>query len=489
MYDDGAVIDPGNVGLLSYAHPIVQQVINDINTGTLSVQLFLTLLEQQEGLLLQQSSANKTGFFYDGCVVVAVVDWRQNFILSIGSNSSSTAASANAAGQPWIRRTSFFNGGSKSNNSHTALSTTSKLPPETHKVLLKPTQECWQHAIHFLSQSSAEGEALKRVIGDQDALLEFERLMLLVDEPLVCLNPSPAVMLAMNALHYDRFKMRSAASVIPTTELLEEVLEEMERTLANLSAMKRTAVSNVTLSSPNSPTLSSGTSPSTRFKRISSIEAWRERETRRKTEPIYGIDHRRQFVKNRSALPPSSFIPPNWRPFRTIRYEREIVIGSPAGSPRDKKDQSVISSSLAKLFYCVNVFYAPPPTFPPIQLFLQVGTLQDTSTNGFMHRLQFSNLAETEAYLQNLRNLLLIENGNCNLKVITDISTTNTNGPSASNGTATTVPPNQLLQMQQMQQQMQNQQSARKPPTSAAEMFQLTPHQILQLNQKQLERK
>ena len=163
LYDDGVVLDPGSVGLLSYAHPTIKQLISDINTGSLSVELFLTLLEHQ-----QQASPNSTlknGFFYDGCVLVTVIDWRPAFILSIGSNSSSSAAAATAAAsQPWSRRTSFFNApvtavstkASSSQASSIMAASTSKLLPETHKILLKPTPECWRYALQFLSKSSAE---------------------------------------------------------------------------------------------------------------------------------------------------------------------------------------------------------------------------------------------------------------------------------------------------------------------------------------------
>ena len=281
------------------------------------------------------------------------------------------------------------------------------------------------------------------------------------------------VMYAMNALYFDHHKNRLFEPLHRPCD--PNVFDELDQTLMNLAAIKPNRSDSLTSTilpstGPTSPT------SNPRYRKISLIESWQERDRRRTTEPIYGIDHRRQFVKNRQPLPPSSFVPANWRPFKTIRYEREISGGSSH------------VGSLSKLYYCVNVFYAPPPTFPPIQLLLQVGTTPDTSTSGFLHHLHFPNLIETENYLQNLRNLLLIENGNCNLKVITDISTTSAAGVGANNasstgpmsvtgmrkaGTVTATSPTIPIQ-------------STSPPAQQVQQtqYQLTPHQILQLNQQ-----
>lgn len=292
------------------------------------------------------------------------------------------------------------------------------------------------------------------------------------------------VMYAMNALYFDHYKNRLFS---PLNQEIDPsaAYEELDQTLMNLAALKPNRSAADRSDSLTSATIANSSEPTSnpRYRKISLIESWQERERRRTNEPIYGIDHRRQFVKNRQPLPPSSFIPANWRPFKTIRYEREISSGGTSHP-----------GLLSKLYYCVNVFYAPPPTHPPIQLLLQVGTSPDTSTSGFLHHLHFQNLIDTESYLQNLRNLLLIENGNCNLKVITDISTTSAAGvgantasasvagTSAGNGNAsvnsnaagmrkptTSTSPQIQIQQQQSQQQQQ---------------YQLTPHQILQLNQQ-----
>lgn len=79
LHVDGVILDPGAVGPLPYSHPTILHLLNSINTGTLPLELFLTLLEQSQHMTQQQS------LFYDGCVVVGVVEWRPGMTLTIGN--------------------------------------------------------------------------------------------------------------------------------------------------------------------------------------------------------------------------------------------------------------------------------------------------------------------------------------------------------------------------------------------------------------------
>lgn len=47
-----------------------------------------------------------------------------------------------------------------------------------HKVLLKPTADCWQHALSFMASLPADGEKYARILSDEDSLLEFERQLI-----------------------------------------------------------------------------------------------------------------------------------------------------------------------------------------------------------------------------------------------------------------------------------------------------------------------
>lgn len=487
LQEDGVILEPGSVGILPYDHPTILHLLNSINKGQLTAELFVSLFEQQ--------LAANSSIFYDGCVVVGVVDWRPEMVLTLGNVGSTGRLNATTShlSHQWTRRINHGPIGISNNNGNNSSNNNNNFVPETHKILLKPTPDCWRYALEILANSPETCPNYSEILQDEAKLLEFERQLILVNEPVVCLDPSPLVMFAMNALHYDAGKRNvfKPLKANPSSSSSSScVLDDLDQTLLNLASLKPSQQSQLNRStSPTATTTKE--SGNVHYRRIGAIESFREREKRRILEPIYGIDHRRQFVKNRTSLPASSFVPSNWRPFKTIRYEREIL-NSPALTTTTNPNPSTPpnpSTSLAKLYYCVNVFYAPPPTSPPIQLFLQVGTAPDTSTSGFLHRLQFSNLVETENYLQNLRNLLLIENGNCNLKVITDISTAstatpnpnnknNSNNPNNPNPNNNSIPIRKPLPPQQQQQQQSQ-------PPQMQPQFQLTPHQILQLNQQQ----
>ena len=97
LHDDGVILDPGAVGPLPYTHPTTLHLLNAINCGILPVELFVTLLEQS--CLTQQQ------LFYDGCVVVGVVEWREGMTLTIGNVTSGGSVSRPINVQ-WTRRVS-----------------------------------------------------------------------------------------------------------------------------------------------------------------------------------------------------------------------------------------------------------------------------------------------------------------------------------------------------------------------------------------------
>lgn len=96
LHADGVILDPGSVGPLPYSHPTILHLLNSINSGTLPVELFITLLEQ--------SCLNQQQLFYDGCVMVGVVEWREGMTLTIGNvTSGSVSRQINVQ---WTRRVS-----------------------------------------------------------------------------------------------------------------------------------------------------------------------------------------------------------------------------------------------------------------------------------------------------------------------------------------------------------------------------------------------
>jgi hypothetical protein len=90
-------LDPGSIGPFPYFHPVILQLLSAINTGSLPLELFITLFEQSQALPPQQQ------LFYDGCVVVGVVEWREGMTLTIG-NVSSSGTRQHAMTAQWTRR-------------------------------------------------------------------------------------------------------------------------------------------------------------------------------------------------------------------------------------------------------------------------------------------------------------------------------------------------------------------------------------------------
>ena len=59
-------------------------------------------------------------------------------------------------------------------------SSTPVLIPEIHKVLLKPTADCWQYALAFFAglAEGVGGAKFAKIMEDQEKLLEFERQLI-----------------------------------------------------------------------------------------------------------------------------------------------------------------------------------------------------------------------------------------------------------------------------------------------------------------------
>lgn len=101
LHEDGVLLDPGSIGPFPYSHPLILQLLNAINSGTLPLELFITLFEQSQALPPQQQ------LFYDGCVVVGVVEWREGLTLTIGNVG--TSATRQHMNIQWTRRINSTN--------------------------------------------------------------------------------------------------------------------------------------------------------------------------------------------------------------------------------------------------------------------------------------------------------------------------------------------------------------------------------------------
>lgn len=60
--------------------------------------------------------------------------------------------------------------------------------PESHKVLLKPTSDCWEYALAFMA-TLPDGAKYARIMEDEDKLLEFERQLTVKKDGLRVVTP------------------------------------------------------------------------------------------------------------------------------------------------------------------------------------------------------------------------------------------------------------------------------------------------------------
>lgn len=104
IFDESLILEPGDVGPIPLAHPVARELVRCINNQTLT----LPMLEK-----MREFGAP----FYDGCVVVGIVDYRR-WAFSSPTHSRSPDATISP--------------GSVSN-------TVVTVSPEMHKVLLRPS--------------------------------------------------------------------------------------------------------------------------------------------------------------------------------------------------------------------------------------------------------------------------------------------------------------------------------------------------------------
>lgn len=108
LHEDGVILEPGGVGLLSYSHPTILSLLNSINNCTLPPELFIALFE-----LTHSHSSTGQSIFYDSCVVVGIADWRTEMTLTIGGNLGSARPVSNFSittnNSQWARRVPPFN--------------------------------------------------------------------------------------------------------------------------------------------------------------------------------------------------------------------------------------------------------------------------------------------------------------------------------------------------------------------------------------------
>lgn len=168
IWEDAFVLEPGDIGPIPFGHPIAEELIWAVNNQRLTAGLMPILLE---------SGCQ----FYDGCLVVGLVDYRKQ---AFGvANMAQNGPSAPAVPGPRY-------------SSSAGIVKNPAVQPEMHKILLRPTQQTLTY------QVGREGLP-------EDLALEAEAKLLLATSGPVCLDPSPAVAGILRTLHYDRDKMKA----------------------------------------------------------------------------------------------------------------------------------------------------------------------------------------------------------------------------------------------------------------------------------------
>lgn len=141
VFDDALVLEPGDIGPLPLGHAVAQELIACINTQRLSLAMLTTLRDHGAP-------------FYDGGVVVGVVDYRRwAFVALAPPSASASSASARHADIPTP-------GGGR------------RPAPEMHKILLRTPYTTLTADVH------AAGVLPDATPADTDRLLEMEARIL-----------------------------------------------------------------------------------------------------------------------------------------------------------------------------------------------------------------------------------------------------------------------------------------------------------------------
>lgn len=330
IFEDNVVLEPGDVGPLPLNHPVAQHLIECVNEQRISYGLLKTLREFEAP-------------FYDGGIVVGIVDYRR-WAFGVAKGNV-TSGSGTAAEQP--------------------ISTS--ITPEMHKIFLKLPWEILIQDITELTQSKELPEWFITVTGDgitnmaigestaplsrpaspsslsrsplrnsvmasparqtvsgngliaqalrsDESKLEFEAKLVMATAPPLCLDPSPLVSQVMTALNYDVYKMRATlrpiklGPIVTSSELGED--ETAWRTARINSWMQENNLL---------PGKNRGTRP--RFNLLTLLERQQAERANRK-EPLYGLDARKDPSRLKLSGPPSlSWLAPGESLWRTMRFE------------------------------------------------------------------------------------------------------------------------------------------------------------------------
>lgn len=264
VFEETLVFEPGDIRPISMGHPVAQDLISAINKQELSPALMA---------VLRESGAP----FYDGCLVVGLVDYRKQAFGVLGTGPHVPIRKEATASQMPYRNPI--------------------IAPEMHKIILRPTGASIMADINELMESFPKAT--------DDLALEIESQIVLATHPAVCLSPDPFASEALTAFNYDRRKMN-------------EYLEPFSVPPKTVSGLGKDI--------GRAPLRSAG--PKLKFSDV--LEGERANRRSADAEPYYGLDVKKDPGRFKD-IPPNTplfaWVQPNQRLWRTMRFE------SPAPQP------------------------------------------------------------------------------------------------------------------------------------------------------------
>jgi hypothetical protein len=345
VFEETLVFEPGDIGPISMGHPVAQELMAAINRQELTPSLMA---------VLHGAGAP----FYDGCLVVGLVDYRRQAfgVLGAGPSVPVVRKEANAAGAMPYRNPT--------------------MAPEMHKILLRPSSASLAADIDELVQaafpSASDGVAL-----------EVEAQILLGTRPALCLDPDPFVGAALTAFHYDRSKMRAALEAVA------------------LPPRPRVGGAGASLLRPSGPG---------RLTFAEVVEGERAARRAADAEPFYGLDVKKdpgRFKEIPPNTPLFAWVQPNQRLWRTIRFESPGPGSAGAQSPTTPASPS---QPVKRRHYTVHILLNGAGHFDVV---FRRGAAPFTALDGETLRFRLANRLAADAYIERLQFIMAVDGSVC----------------------------------------------------------------------------
>lgn len=424
IFDDSLVLEPGDVGPLPFSHPVAAHLIRAINEQRLSAGLLSTLRELGAP-------------FYDGSVVLGVVDYRRwafgGVKLSGGGATATPVASAGESTTTPTAKNGMFT-------------------PEMHKILLRaPYELLVEDLITVLNDPGmapiptgvSPKQQSKRLppfayptevqlVTDNyhpstSLLLDIESKVLLATSPPLCLNPSPMVTRVLTTINYDINKFR--AHLREPSLLTSSMGERRAREAAEVRSARIDAFRQMIGLAPRLH--------QQRFHLLATIEEQRHQIEVNRREPLYGLDARKDPSRLKLTAPPAlTWLAPHDSLWRTMRFEQR----SDQQRPLHVTAHLVITNMGTALSLGtaagLGVMAAAPPPLPPslsrsMANNINVGTLrfiaiirvgtQPCWADISERRILLSSKGAAEALIDQLKMLMTLEGKSC----VADVSNPN----------------------------------------------------------------